>query len=537
MSRWVRAALVAALVFGASAATAWAEEEGEHEGGPFGAPLAVPALAAGLTFEQDPPLPENCDLPPHDANFKALGTHPGPPAVAHHAGGRVIETNGPTPFPQVFPTGDIAIEPNIGVTPSGAVFVDVLRCGQGSPAVYQPTVLRSTDQGQSWRDVSPSLSGQPSHPFTEDPYLYVDKRTGRLFSTDIDTVVGCEPLSMSDDGGKTWTESQIGCGLADHANIFAGPPPADGAQPSGYPDVIYYCAIDGGAMAGASKATGCQKSLDGGLTSVRTGEPSFVADPAISAQNPAQCDGGTGPGFVDSHGTVYDPRGWCGQPYLAISHDEGASWERVQVSKLGMGVQNDDKTVNQTFYNHEAGVRVDAHGTIYYVWVAHDRLPYLVTSRDAGKTWSKPLMFGPPGVTQAWNPTLDITPSGRIAMSYMASTNAPGAPFQDGPEDHDRYRNTTYNGYITISDDPASSDPTFYTASVNDPSRPFLKFIPSDSSTAAQPAPRSAAARSTTSSTSSSRATARRGRSSWTRAARARTASRRPSARGSRRGW
>src|SRR5436309_14408841 len=96
-------------------------------------------------------------------------------------------------------------------------------------------------------------------------------------------------------------------------------------------------------------------------------------------------------------------------------------------------------------------------------------------------------MFGPPGVTQAWNPTLDITPSGRIAMSYMASTNAPGAPFQDRPEDHDRYRNTTYNGYITISDDPASSAPTFYTASDNDPSRPSLIVIPRDSSMPAQP--------------------------------------------------
>jgi hypothetical protein len=354
------------------------------------------------------------------------------------------------------------------------VFIDALRCGQ-APSAYAPVVLRSTDQGQTFRDMSPSLGGVPSHPLTEDPYLYVDKRANRVFSTDIDTVVACQPLSMSDDGGATWRETRTACGLADHANIFAGPPPPGGEQPSGYPNIVYYCAIDGGALAEVSKATSCVKSTDGGVTSVRTGEPAFVADPAIAAQNPTQCDGGTGPGFVDAAGTVYLPRGWCGQPYLAISRDEGQSWERVQVSDLGMGTQNDDATANLTAYNHEAGVRVDARGTLYYVWVAHDRLPYLTTSRDGGKTWSRPNMFGPPGVRQAWNPTIDITPNGRIAMSYMASTNAPAAPFPDGPEDLGPYKGSTWNGYITISDDPSSPDPTFYTASVNAPSHPFLK--------------------------------------------------------------
>jgi hypothetical protein len=65
----------------------------------------------------------------------------------------------------------------------------------------------------------------------------------------------------------------------------------------------------------------------------------------------------------------------------------------------------------------------------------------------------------------------------------MASTNAPGAPFHDGPEDLGPYKSATWNGYITLSDDPSSSDPTFYTASVNDPSRPFLKLDPDGSAT------------------------------------------------------
>lgn len=466
-------ALAVAGLAGLAAAPARSDDERDRERPfAFAPPFTVPALAP--SFEQEPPLPDTCGLKKDDA-FKALGRNPGPPAVAHRSGGRPIELPGPAaraPFPQLFPTGEYTIEPNIGITSSGALFVDALKCG---PLGTAPVVLRSTDQARTFEDVSPSLGGAKTHQLTQDPYLYVDKRTDRVFSTDIDKVVACQPLSLSDDQGRSWTETQTGCSLADHANMFAGPAPAGGAQPSGYANVVYYCAIDGGALAEVSKATSCVKSLDGGLTSVRTGEPAFVADPAVTASNPTKCDGGTGPGFVDSAGTVYLPRGWCGQPWLAMSRDEGRTWERVQVADNGMSTENDDATANQTAYNHEAGVRVDARGTIYYVWVAHDRLPYLAVSRDGGRTWSRPMMFGPPGVRQAWNPTLDIAPSGRIAMSYMASTNAPPAPAADGPEDLEPYRNATWNGYMTISDDALAADPTFYTASVSAPDHPFVK--------------------------------------------------------------
>ena len=473
------------LVLGAAAAAlvaapAWAEDTG-----PFSRTLTGPDLGA-KAFEQDPALPDTCDLPPKDDTFKALGTHAGPSAVAHHGSGRVIQTSAPAPYPQLFPTGDFTIEPNIGVTSSGALFVDVLRCGV-APGAYQPTVLRSTDDGQTFHDVSPSLSGHPTHPLTEDPYLYVDKRTDRVFSADIDNVGGCQPLSWSDDGGKSWTDTQTGCSLADHENIFAGPPPPAGTKPSGYPDVFYYCAIDAGALLQISKATSCVVSTDGGMTSARSGQPAYTPDPSIVAQNPPQCDGGTGPGFVDSHGTVYLPRGWCGQPYLAISRDEGQTWDHVQVAKIGMGVQNDGATDGLPAYNHEAGVRADGHGDLFYVWVAHDRLPYLAVSRDGGTTWSAPVMFGAPGMRQAWNPTIDIAPGGRIAMGYVASSDAPRAPSSDGTEDASRYRNTTWNGYITFTDDPLSNDPTFYTASVNDPSRPLIRASSTLASDAAIP--------------------------------------------------
>ena len=38
----------------------------------------------------------------------------------------------------------------------------------------------------------------------------------------------------------------------------------------------------------------------------------------------------------EDDGTLFVPRGWCGQPWLAISHDEGLTWTRTQVATNGM---------------------------------------------------------------------------------------------------------------------------------------------------------------------------------------------------------
>src|SRR5947209_6417392 len=124
-----------AVAVGVVTATATPALGEEQDHGAFVPPLGLPALAPA--FEQDPPLPENCDLPSKDsAAFKALGRSPGPTAVAHHGGGRVLDPQpAGAPYPQVFPTGDVGIEPNIGVTSSGALFVDGFRCSQ-APSVY-----------------------------------------------------------------------------------------------------------------------------------------------------------------------------------------------------------------------------------------------------------------------------------------------------------------------------------------------------------------------------------------------------------------
>jgi len=227
-----------------------------------------------------------CELPPEGRGVQKrsaaiLGPSPSPITPA----GRAIESAAPRgdrAVPAALPpSASTRFEPNVGVTASGAILVDAVKCA-GDDRPSAPAVLRSTDQGQNLpRRLSAPWGGGPrTHPTTQDPFLYVDKHTSRVFSTDIDNIGGCQPLSLSDDAGTTWTETRTGCSLADHAkHLHRLRAAGRGAGPSGYPNVVYYCAIDAGAVSGISKATSCLKSTDGGLTAVRTGEPAYVPDP------------------------------------------------------------------------------------------------------------------------------------------------------------------------------------------------------------------------------------------------------------------
>ena len=218
------------------------------------------------------------------------------------------------------------------------------------------------------------------------------------------------------------------------------------------------------------------KSLDGGGSFMLTGTPAYGPRPGAETGTygiPGVCDGATGHGFVDRKGTVYLPRGWCGQPFVAMSKDEGMTWTRVQVADNGFNAGER----GNTGWDHEASLVADRAGNLYYLWVAHDYRPYLAISRDGGHHWSKPMMIAPPGVTQAALPALAIGPAatpGRIAFVFMGSTNAPTQPY---PRAAVRYESATWNAYMGLSVDALAPDPVFYAAPVNDPRDPLVKGV------------------------------------------------------------
>ncbi|HVF06149.1 MAG TPA: sialidase family protein [Frankiaceae bacterium] len=341
--------------------------------------------------------------------------------------------------PKMFRLKHGAGEPTLGIDKQGEIFVTasdgcVTSCPGSTEAISTVApggrvVYASDNQGKSWRNVTPGVGDVSPHVISVDPYIWVDehKDGNRIFN--IDLTLACSILSFSDDGAQTWTTNPLACGepVNDHQTLFGGVPKT--SPTIGYPHVLYYC-FNHPAF------TKCTKSLDGGLT--------FV--PTAQIEAPA-CGGLNGHGVVDSKGTVYVPLASCGQPFLAISNDEGDSWRNVRVHPESA--------------NGDPSVAVDAKGNLYYLWVeATERTPYLSVSRNGGRTWSKPVMVAPKGVQATNLATLDVGAPGKIAIAYYGTTD------EEDPEHG-------WSGYIASGIDVLTTRPTFYTATVNDPRNPL----------------------------------------------------------------
>src|SRR3954447_8831976 len=367
----------------------------------------------------------------------------GSAAIAYHPGGERVTAPKAAPTARLWRTGYGGWEPTFGLNSKGTIFYNARNSN------VDPGVVRSKDDGKTWEPIPP-----PSHMVSLAPFIWVDRATGRLFDSDIEETITCPSVSVSDDEGASWTDGKV-CGHADYQKIFGGPPPQGGEQPSGYPNVVYFCAITGGEGAGSATVNQCSKTLDGGKTWAFTGEPSYPlrTSPQGSPPEAPNCAGAAPPGVVDSTGTVYLPRGWCGEPWIAISHDEGDSWERVKLPGKSLPYDGGGAWAD------DSGVAVDSQGNLFYTWVADDFHPYLSISRDGGKTWSQPVDVLPPGVTRTQNPSIDVGGPGKIAIAFVGSENPPKTPDED----------LVWNGYISMSVDALAAKPTFYAAPVNDP--------------------------------------------------------------------
>ena len=364
--------------------------------------------------------------------------------VAYRSGGRVLtdeRIRARAPEALLWRTGYGSWEPTLGVTKDGTIFFSARNTN------VDPGVVRSRDGGRTWEEKSPA-----QHELSLDPYLWVDRATGRIWANDIEASVTCPPVSWSDDDGETWT-TLTACGQFDHQTLFGGPPAT--STTSGYPHVVYFCAITGGALAGSSTMTGCSRSRDGGTTFLPTDAPAFPVREAPEGYdaNP-WCDGAAGHGVVDAKGTVYLARGWCAEPYLAVSRDEGDTWERIALP---------GETLDPNA--HEANVAVDAEGTVFVTWVTRSGRVLVTYSRDGAKTFRAPIDVTPPAVTTASLPHIAVGDPGRVAVTFAGSTQAQDAPSES----------KAWNGYMVVSTDVTAADPTFYGGPINDPADPFWR--------------------------------------------------------------
>jgi hypothetical protein len=363
-------------------------------------------------------------------------------AVAHTAGGKRVSASR-LPEPRMYRLGHGAGEPTLGITRKGEIFVTassgcVTSC-VGSEETLQTVapggriIVKSKDKGKTWIDVTPGLPGKASdHAFSMDPYMFVDQTPDGSRVFDVDLTVACSELSYSDDAGSTWTTSPVACGepVNDHQTVFSGKPVKSPTVL--YPKIIYYC-FNHPAF------TKCSKSLDGGIT----------FQPTAQINNPT-CSGLNGHGVTDSKGVVYIPLGSCGLPKLAISADEGDTWKVIDVAPA-MSVAGGDPSL-----------AIDAKNNLYYTWVdGDDRLPFMSTSSNGGKTWTKPVMVAAPGVKGTNLVTMTVGAPGSVAFAYYGTTEDPAD------------KQSRWSGYIASATGVLGKKPIFYSATVNPPNEPF----------------------------------------------------------------
>ncbi|MBW3665198.1 MAG: glycoside hydrolase [Actinobacteria bacterium] len=388
------------------------------------------------------------------------------PSRSYHG----VRTTGAVPDeePQSTPTGHAALpprfqivdvgrnaqEPTIGVDPTGTAFYAAVAVdGVTTPAPGQTRtrLLRSTDDGLVWQDISPALAPDvAAHQFTFDPFVYVEDQSGRVFLVDL-TMIGSQ-VSFSDDGGETFETVHIDAvtGIDDRPSLTSGPVPEGVPRPTldpAFPEIVYYCVNH-------ITHTGCFHSLDGGRTFLPTGEPPFAG---VNTATGALCSAFTGDVQTDVDGRVLLPRITCVEladepgtvelevPEIAVSEDAGATWTRSVVSETVLS--------GSAF----SQVAADADGNLFYVWIdARHRLPYLATSTDHGVTWSDPLMFGPPGLREAALPTIVAGDRGRIAVTFIGSRVSDETDFT-----------RPWDSYVVMSTNALDEDPLFVSTMTN----------------------------------------------------------------------
>lgn len=336
------------------------------------------------------------------------------PAFVHGPNGTAVEWHGPVGIPCLVITGWGTGEPSIGLTSVGTLFLypSFQAPNEATSDAEQFTGLamaRSLDEGESFTRQFSEVGPTPAnfHPYTADPFMYVDPYTDRVFMEDLAIPpFNCANLSYSDDDGDSWTQTVGGCMVWDHVGWGSGPPTVSDPD---WPVVIQRCAITLFATTLASQASGCQKSLDGGETWQPPGDPAFFGGPDGLPYVPSTCHGAVHHVFVDHRGWTWLGRDWCGTgPWIALSKDEGATWDHLHVNQAPL-------------VWHDVGVGADAGGTAYAFWISNDERPLLSVSRDDGATWSEPWDIAPPGLLAAGNANLAPGGKGKAGFSYAGT--------------------------------------------------------------------------------------------------------------------
>lgn len=354
----------------------------------------------------------------------------------------------------VCPTGMAAIEPTIGATSTGHLF---MQAGSAVPS----GVARSDGGCGPWDDVTPRILGIPHPPQSNDPYVHVDPVTDRVFNLNMQGLQ-CNYLSFSDDLGGTWTTNPLGCGhpagTQDHPTLFTGPPAnavdAAALEATGHASVVYLCVnrvVD----------TACARSLDGGLTFGEYRPLVFTGPDPDYGSVAWACSGLTAHGITGPDGVVYLASTTCSNgavddtvPEIAISRDGAITWDRVRIPTAS------------DVLGHEVQVALDAAGSLYAAWPDIAGVTRLSVSHDDGRTWSPDIPVAPEGVNTASFTTLAAGAGGHVVVGFYGTDQTAREVSTEGFDGHGTHArvmdgDATWHGYLAVSTDAHTASPTF----------------------------------------------------------------------------
>jgi hypothetical protein len=412
-----------------------------------------------------------------------------PPVLTHLPGGSqprlsqdVVACGGTTGF--------AGAESHIVATTSGAVVFtpavlphDLLGTGAAPVPVGEDTQSNASpagqavtnDGGRSWKLVKPyGLTWNPT-----DHGDYADPVTGRLFFADYGPIPqapalgpeqeGPAHLMWSPDDGSTWHHSAIDTVfLPENPRFTSALAPAGGARPTGYPNVVYFCANSNvGFTSPVIASRSCFASLDGGTTWVDKGIVLRGAPPAHP-----EC-GGSGEDYsaIDgsypqpaSDGSLYLMVACGGTTYLARSTDEAATFpvlHRPGGAPVALPLPATGPGLNLGL----SDLRIGAGDVLYLVdqeVLAARTTLLLRVSRDFGRSWSRPVDLLAPRVAQVLHWSMAVR-GDQLAVAYLG--HRAGA--------------TSWDGWITSVRGVATTlarggVPRLLSGQVNDPSRPLL---------------------------------------------------------------
>lgn len=266
---------------------------------------------------------------------------------------------GPLAFQEIVVPGESAAEPTIGIpwNTDSVFYYPTSNAG----ALTDPDALAMhTMRGRfdaagtvTWDQVDPPYQV----PINLDPMLVADSDTGRVFAGGL--LGPCSSMVYSDDDGESWLPTINMCSGEDfdHQSIGLGPPAGPLPSPEGT-HIGYYCG-QGGSIS-------CARSLDQGTT----------WGPFVEV--PGSCGGFHGHIRVSpSTGFAVVPTASCGEHsgYIATA-DGGLSWTAHEIEASDKWTNGFDPSVQFT----------RPSGWMYYGMVSEHGI-YMALSKDEGATW------------------------------------------------------------------------------------------------------------------------------------------------------